>query len=136
MGIDARLVFNDDRIERLAVAILGARDELFFVKSKQCWVFLSFCQQYWVQGEDSRFLPCFFKCHALRLDIGDSGVCVKCITDTDDVCCSRCRALEYCLYSGLLIPGSECSQQAINFSLGRDGCHPRGRNRLLSMIVR
>ena len=32
MGIDARLVFNDDRIERLAVAILGARDELFSSK--------------------------------------------------------------------------------------------------------
>lgn len=83
MGIDVRLVFNDDRIERLAVAVLGARDELFFVKSKQCCVFLSFCQQYWVQGEDSRFLPCFFKNDLFRLDVGDGGVRVKFITDRD-----------------------------------------------------
>lgn len=116
MGIDARLVFDDEWIERLAVAILGARDELFFVKSKQCCVFLSFCQKCWVQGEDSRFLSCFFKGDLFWLDVSNSGVSVKCIADVEDVCGPCCGALEYCLCFGLSITGNECPQQAIDFS--------------------
>lgn len=94
MGINFGMVFDDDRIKRLAVAILGARDELFFVKSKQCCVFLSFSQKCWVQGEDSRFLSCFFKNDLFRLDVGDGGFRVQSVADTDNVCCSRCCALE------------------------------------------
>lgn len=53
VGIDVRLVFEDEWVERLAVSLLGARDELFFVKSKQFCVFLSFYQECCIEREGS-----------------------------------------------------------------------------------
>ena len=63
-------------------------------------MFLSFQQGCRVEGEGS-LDPRFFKCHLFRLDVYHGGVKVQCLADADDVCCSRCVALEDRLCPGM-----------------------------------
>ena len=78
------MIFANKRVKGFGVPVLGASDKGSFVRIKQCCLFLSFEPGCGVQGKGS-LLPRLFKGHLLGLDIYHGGVCIKLITDHDNV---------------------------------------------------
>ena len=60
-------------------------------------------------------LPVLFECDVLGLDVGDAGVGVKCIADSDDVYLISYGVLDDGFRRGLWVYRYDGSKQAIRF---------------------
>ena len=76
--------------------------------------FSLFYQRRCVQSEGS-LLPCFLKDDTLGLDICNGGVCLKRITDSDNVRLISCGVLDDGSRGSLCVCGDDGSKQAIGF---------------------